>query len=149
MLGLLLFIVALVTSVSLITLVYRRRPLLPLPPVKPRFIFFPKYIGSYQRDEADVEQTIKQMGFVRNDRTGLYNRDKVRNGLRTKSIKLTIQMDRENKQVSVYSSYFGIVYDDGEIWQLTHDVIYGVDGTLLESQEKSKQEMVDLFEKEK
>lgn len=149
MLGLLLFIVALVTSVSLITLVYRRRPLLPLPPVKPRFIFFPKYIGSYQRDEADVEQTIKQMGFVRNDRTGLYNRDKVRNGLRTKSIKLTIQMDRENKQVSVYSSYFGIVYDDGEIWQLTHDVIYGVDGTLLESQEKSKQEMVDLFDKEK
>ena len=149
MLGFILFLVALVSCVSLITTVYRRRPLLPLPPVKPRVVFFPKYIGSYQRDDADVEQTILQMGFKRNDSTGLYNRDKVRNGLRTKSIKLTIQMDRENKQVSVYSSYFGIVYDDGEIWQLTHDVLYGVDEALLDIQESNKQELIDLFDKKK
>ena len=149
MFGMILFIVALVSCVGLITTLYRRRPLLPLPPVKPRFVFFPKYIGSYQRDDADVEQTILQMGFKRNDSKGLYNRDKVRNGLRTKSIKLTIQMDRENKQVSVYSSYFGIVYDDGEIWQLTHDVLYGVDEALLDIQESNKQELIDLFDKKK
>ena len=149
MLGLTLFIIALVACVSLITTLYRRRPLLPLPSVKPRFVLFPKYIGDYQRDDADVERTIKQMGFQRNDSTGLYNRDKVRNGLRTKSIKLTISMDRENKQVSVYSTYFGIIYDDGEIWQLTHDVLYGVDEVLLDTQEKNKQEMVELFDKKK
>lgn len=149
MLGLILFIVALVSSVGLITTIYRRRPLLPLPPVKPRFVLFPKYIGTYQRDDVEVEQTIKQLGFVRNDLTGLYNRDKVRNGLRTKSIKLTINMDRENKQVSVYSSYFGIIYDDGEIWQLTHDVLYGIDEAIVASQEKAEQEMVELFDKKK
>ena len=146
MLGLTLFIIALVACVSLITTLYRRRPLLPLPAVKPRFVLFPKYIGSYQRDDADVEQTIKQLGFQRNDSTGLYNRDKVRNGLRTKSIKLTISMDRENKQVSVYSTYFGILYDDGEIWQLTHDVLYGVDDSISEAK---KQEMADLFDQKK
>ena len=146
MLGLTLFIIALVACVSLITTLYRRRPLLPLPLVKPRFVLFPKYIGSYQRDDADVEQTIKQLGFQRNDSTGLYNRDKVRNGLRTKSNKLTISMDRESKQVSVYSTYFGILYDDGEIWQLTHDVLYGVDDSISEAK---KQEMADLFDQKK
>lgn len=142
MFGALVFIVVLVSSVGLLTVLYKRQPLKPMSIVKPKFVFFPKYIASYQRTDADIELTIKQLGFTRNEMTGLYNRGTVRTGLTTKSVKLTLSMDREKKEIAICSSYFGILYDNGDIWQLTHDVVNG-----LTLQDDKIQEMVDLFDR--
>lgn len=140
----LLLIVVLVSSVALLTVLYKRQPLKPLTQVKPSFVFFPKYLAGYQRNDADVELTIGQLGFIRNELTGLYYRGTVRSGLNTKSIKLTISMDREKKEIAVYSSFFGVLFDNGDIWQLTHDVVNG-----LELKQDKTQEMIDLFDRKK
>lgn len=144
MFGSLLFIAVLISSVALLTILYRRQPLKPLTLVKPSFVFFPKYLASYQRNDADVELTIMQLGFRRNELTGLYARGTVRSGLSTKSIKLTISMDRDKKEIAVYSSFFGVLFDNGDIWQLTHDVVNG-----LELKQDKTQEMIDLFDQKK
>ena len=136
-----LFIAVLVSAVALLTFIYRRQPLKPMTETKPGFVLFPKYIANYERDDAEIEQSIGQLGFRRNDLTGLYQRGTLRTGLTTKSIKLTIKMDRENKQISIYSTYFGILFDNGDIWQLAHDIING-----LEVQKARTQELIDLFD---
>lgn len=142
MFGALAFIVVLVSCVGLLTVLYRRQPLKTMIPVKPGFAFFPKYLAHYQRSDDEVMMTITQLGFTRNEMTGLYNRGTVRTGLSTKSVKLTLSIDLEKKEIAVYSSYFGILFDNGDIWQLMHDVINGL------VLEKDKiQEMVDLFDR--
>jgi hypothetical protein len=142
----LLFIAVLVIGVALFTYYYNSRPLKPLPSIKPRFEFFPKYIASYQRDDAEVELSIGQMGFRATGAKGVYTRGTVRDGLKTKSIKLTVAIDREQKTISIYSTYFGILFDNGDIWQLTHDIVNGAE-TALELQKNRTQELVDLFDK--
>ncbi|PWQ97572.1 hypothetical protein [Leucothrix arctica] len=141
MLGSLLFIAALVTCVGLLTAIYRRQPLKRLTLIKPGIVFFPKYIAAYTRSDADVALTIGQLGFRRNEMTGLYSRGTMRTGLNTKSIKLTISMDYEKKEISIYSSFFGILFDNGDIWQLAHDAING-----LEVEKDRTQALVDLFD---
>lgn len=144
MFGILVFIVVLVLSVGLLTVLYKRQPLKTMPLEKPGFVFFPKYIANYERSDDEVAATIVQLGFIRNEMTGLYSRGTVRSGLTTKSVKLTLSMDREKKEIAIYSSYFGILFDNGDIWQLTHDIINGF------TVEKGKiQEMIDLFDRKK
>ena len=142
MFGSLLFIAVLVACVGLLTAVYRRQPLKRLTLVKPGIVFFPKYVATYTRSHADVELTIGQLGFRKNEITGLYSRGTVRTGLNTKSIKLTISVDHEKKEISIYSSFFGILFDNGDIWQLAHDAVNG-----LEVQKDRTQALVDLFDK--
>ena len=127
MFGLLLFFVALFASITSITVLYRRKPYKTLTPEKPRIVFFPKYLANYQRDDAEVEHTITQLGFSRDPLTGLYRRGLVRSGLTTKSVKLTISVDREKKEVAVYSTFFGILLDNGDLWQVTHDIVNGLE----------------------
>jgi hypothetical protein len=142
MLGPLLFIVGLIAAVAFMTFLYRRQPLKRLTLVKPGLVLFPKYIASYQRGDADIELSIGQLGFRRNETTGLYYRGTVRSGLNTKSISLTISVDRENKEISIYSTFFGILFDNGDIWKLAHDVVNG-----LEVPKNRTQQLVDLFDK--
>ncbi|RVU86637.1 hypothetical protein EOL70_04100 [Leucothrix sargassi] len=141
MLGPIVFIAVLIASVALLTYVYRRQPLKPLTLDKPGFVFFPKYKANYEREDSEIELTIGQLGFRRNELTGLYHRGTLRTGLTTKSIKLTIDLDRENKSFSIYSTFFGILFDNGDVWQLTHDIVHG-----LEPQKDRTQELIDLFD---
>jgi hypothetical protein len=113
-----------------------------LPAAKPKFVLFPKYLAKYQRTDDEIEKTLIELAFSRNPLTGLYTRGKVRNGIFSKSIKLTISVDREKKEVAVYSSFACILYDDGEIWQLTHDIVNG-----LNRDKNMNQELVEMFKR--
>lgn len=141
MFGPLLFVFILVSCVALLTILYRRQPLKPLTLVKPSFVFFPKYSASYQRSDEEVEQSIMQLGFRPSGAKDQYARGTLRTGLTTKSVKLTISLDREKKEIQIYSSFFGILYDNGDIWQVTHHAVHG-----LEQQKSRTQELVDLFD---
>jgi hypothetical protein len=113
-----------------------------LPAAKPNFVLFPKYLAKYQRTDDEIEKTLAELAFKQNPLTGLYTRGKVRNGIFSKSIKLTISFDREKKEVAVYSSFACILYDDGEIWQLTTDIVNG-----LNQDKNMNQELVELFKR--
>jgi len=141
MLGPLLFIVVLVSCVGLLTVIYNRQPFKPLSAERPSFEFFPKYIANYEREFEEVELSIRQLGFRPNGKPNQYSRGTVRTGLTTKSIKLTIELDREKKQISIFSTFFGILFDNGDVWQLTNDAIVG-----LEPEKNRTQELVDLFD---
>lgn len=141
MFGPLLFILILVSCVVLLTFLYRRQPLKPLTLAKPGFVLFPKYSASYQRTDEEVALSIMQLGFRPSGKKDLYARGTLRTGLTTKSIKLTIFLDRENKEIQVYSTFFGILYDNGDVWQVTHNAVHG-----MEEQKNRTQELVDLFD---
>ena len=143
MLDFLLIIIVFVLCLGLLTLIYHRQPLTALPATKPRFVLFPKYLAKYQRTDNEIEQTLTELVFTQNPLTGLYTRGKVRNGIFSKSIKLTISVDREKKEVAVYSSFACILYDDGEIWQLTLDIVNG-----LNRDKNMNQELVDMFKRD-
>ena len=130
-------------SLGLLTFIYQRQPLKALPLIKPKFYLFPKFLAKYQRPDDEVENTLAELAFHQNPLTGLYTRGKVRNGLFSKSIKLTISVDRERQEVAVYSSFACILYDDGEIWQLTHDIVNG-----LNRDKNIEKELVDMFKRE-
>ena len=125
-----------------LTIVYQRQPFKALPPVKPKFILFPKFLAKYDRPGEAVEKTLTELAFTLNPLTGLYTRGKVRNGLFSKSIKLTVSLNREKKEVAIYSSFACILYDDGEIWQLTHNIVNGIN-----QENGMNQELVDMFKR--
>ena len=136
-------IVVLGLCLAVLTYIYRQQPLKALPATKPKFVLFPKYLAKYERDDDEIEKTLAELAFKQNPLTGLYTRGKVRNGIFSKSIKLTISVDREKKEVSVYSSFACILYDDGEIWQLTTDIVNG-----LNQDKNMNQELVDMFKRD-
>ena len=141
MLAALLFILILVTSVGLLTAHYRRQPLKSLGLAKPSFVFFPKYRASYQRSDDEVVLTIQHSGFRPSDTKDHYTRGTIREGLGTKSIKLTVFVNHEKKEIEVYSTFFGVLYDNGGVWQLTHDIVHGV------APEKDRtQQLHDLYD---
>jgi hypothetical protein len=41
------------------------------------------------------------------------------------SIKLTVEVDENNKKVTVHASFFGILFDTGDVWQVMSDIING------------------------
>jgi len=123
--------------------IYRQQPLKVLPATKPKFVLFPKYLAKYERDDDEIQKTLAELPFKQNPLTGFYTRGKVRNGIFSKSIKLTISVGREKKEVSVYSSFACILYDDGEIWQLTTDIVNG-----LNQDKNMNQELVDMFKRD-
>jgi len=112
--------------------------------VKPGFVFLPKYYANYERSDEEVELSIMQLGFRPSGAKDHYARGTLRTGLTTKSIELTIFLDREKKQVQVYSSFFGILYDNGDVWQVAHHAVQG-----LEPPRNRTQELVDLFDNKK
>jgi len=138
----LLIIVILAAVLGALTVLYKKQPFKVLPKTKPKFVLFPKYTATYQRSDAEIEKTLAELVFTKNPLTGLYTRGKVRNGIFSKSIKLTISVDRDKKEIAVYSTLACILYDDGEIWQLAHDIVHG-----LNRDKNIDQELVDMFKR--
>jgi len=117
-------VVIVVIAVAGFTLIYKTLPFRDWNNKKPKFTLFPKYIAKFDKPIAEIESNLEKMQF--NKETGnKYSRGKVYGDFSAKAIKLSVDIDENNKQLKVYSSFFGVLFDTGDIWQVTSDIING------------------------
>ena len=90
---------------------------------KPRFTIFPKYVAKFDKSLSDIESALEKIGFKKIN-ASTYTRGKFYGGFSGfKSLKLTVEIDEDNRQIKVYYSFIGFFYDSGHIWQFTSDLV--------------------------
>lgn len=92
---------------------------------RPKLTFFPKYIAAFDKPVEDIEMSLAVLGFKATADPSFYYRGKVYGDLSAKRIKLSVQIDEEAKQIKVQASSLGILYDMGDIWQITNEILKG------------------------
>lgn len=106
------------------TVVYKIMPFKKFGPNKPKFTLFPKYTAIFEKPIDEIESALLAQEFMKNE-NGSYSRGKVYGDFSAKSIKLSVTVNEQSKEVSVYASFFGILFDTGDIWQVTSDILNG------------------------
>ena len=112
-----------VVAVLGFTIIYKLVPFKVWGNKKPKFCLFPKYVAGYDRPVSDIVFALEKMQFKK---TGdmAFARGKVTGDFSAKHIKLAVVIDEANKQVKIFAPAFGILFDTGDIWQLTSDIIH-------------------------
>lgn len=106
------------------TLTYRSKPFKALEAVKPKFTLFPKYVVNLDRPIAEIELSLMKLGFKKG-KNGAFSRGKIYGDFSAKSIKLSVDINEEEKRMTIHASFLGILFDTGDIWQVTTDIITG------------------------
>ena len=105
------------------TLIYKLMPFKKFKDdAKPNFTLFPKYSANFDAPVSQIKETLEELGFkALNDTT--YTRGKIYGDFSAKAIKLTVGINEEGKSIKIYASFFGILFDTGDIWQVTSDIL--------------------------
>ncbi len=109
-------------AVGLFTLAYKFAPFEEYGPKKPKFTVFPKYIAKFDQPINKIESSLSALEFKK-DKNGIYSRGKIYGDFSTKSIKLAVKVDEQDRELRVYASFFGVLMDTGDIWQVTTDIL--------------------------
>ncbi|MEM7351492.1 MAG: hypothetical protein AAF657_11840 [Acidobacteriota bacterium] len=117
-------VVVAIALVAGTTIAYKLLPFKTWTKPRPRFVLFPKYSATYRRPREAIESTLVRLGFERTNE-GTYVRGKVYGDFSAKAIRLRVEVDDEARQIKVYSPFFGIVFDTGDVWQLASDIVQG------------------------
>ena len=113
-----------VIAVVVFTVIYRLVPFKAWGDKKPGFSFFPKYVAPYNKPVQDIKDSLTKLGFKETENK-IYRRGKVYGDFSAKAIKLSVIVDESANQVKVYASFFGILFDTGDLWQVTSDIVNG------------------------
>ncbi len=109
-------------AVGLFTLAYKFAPFKEHGTKKPKFTVFPKYIAKFDKSPMEIESALSALAFTKDD-NGLYSRGKIFGDFSAKAIKLTVEVDEQDKEIKVYAAFFGVLMDTGDIWQVTTDIL--------------------------
>lgn len=118
----LLIVVA--VAVTGLTVIYKILPFRQLPKNKPKFTLFPKYSAKFEKPVGKIESALIAQGFKKNE-NGSYSRGKIYGDFSVKSIRLLVVVKESSGELSICSSFFGILFDTGDIWQVTSDILNG------------------------
>lgn len=117
-------VIIVVIAVTGFTVLYKLLPFRTWHNKKPAFTLFPKYVATFNKPLAEIEVNLEKLKFSKTGNTS-YTRGKIYGDFSAKAIKLTVDVDEVNNQIKVSSSFFGILFDTGDIWQVTADIING------------------------
>ena len=118
-LELLIFVVI---GVAGFTFIYKILPFKSWKNKKPKFTLFPKYIAQFNKPISEIEAALEKIQFKKND-NNVYTRGKIYGDFSAKAIKLSVEINEEQKQIKLYSSFFGVLFDTGDIWQVAAEII--------------------------
>jgi hypothetical protein len=117
-------LVIVVIAVGGFTAIYKILPFRKFGHNKPKFTLFPKYTAKFDKSIADIDSALLAQEFKKNEK-GSYTRGKVYGDFSAKSIKLSVVVNEQSREIFVCSSFFGILFDTGDIWQVTSDILNG------------------------
>ena len=81
-------------------------------------------MACYEKTLTEVYAALEAQEFKpSNEVKTRYTRGKVYGDFSAKHIKLAIEIDENKKEIKVYAPGFGILFDTGDVWQLTHDIV--------------------------
>ena len=120
----LVLVIIVVIAVAGFTILYKLSPFKTWENKKPKFTLFPKYIAKFDKPVSEIESALEKIKFEK-DSNRTFSRGKIYGDFSAKAIKLTVEVDEMNSQIKVYSSFFGILFGTGDIWQVTADIING------------------------
>jgi hypothetical protein len=109
-------------AVGLFTAVYKIMPFKLHGAEKPKFVMFPKYIAQFDKPLVEIESALSALEFEKNE-NGIYSRGKIYGDFSVKAIKLAVEVDEQNSSIKVYAPFFGILFDTGDIWQVTANIL--------------------------
>jgi hypothetical protein len=115
-------IVIVVIAVCVFTAIYKVVPFKVWKGNKPKFVLFPKYTAKFETSVEAIESALLNLGFSKSA-SGQFSRGKVYGDFSAKSIKLSVTIDTPTNQIKVCASFFGILFDTGDIWQVTSDIV--------------------------
>ena len=115
-------VILVIIGVTVFTIIYKLSPFKVWKNKKPRFTLFPKYIAQFNKPISEIETALEKIQFKKTIKNN-YTRGKVYGDFSAKAIKLSVVIDEEKKQIKIYSSFFGILFDTGDIWQVAADII--------------------------
>jgi len=118
-----LLIIVLV-AVAGFTVIYKVLPFRQFVQRKPKFTLFPKYRANFEKPAGEIESALLAQEFKKKQ-NGSYTRGKVYGDFSAKSIKLLVVINESSSEIFVCSSFFGILFDTGDIWQVTSDILNG------------------------
>jgi len=121
----LIIVLAAVLIVIASTVIYKKSPFKKHAGTKPKLTLYPKYIADYHQPLEDIEYSLAVLGFKGSADPTFYYRGKVYGDFSAKSIKLSVQINEDEKQIKVQASHLGILFDTGDIWQVTSDILNG------------------------
>ena len=113
-----------VAAVASTTLIYRLLPFRAWRNRKPVFTMFPKYVGQFTRPTEEVKATLKKLRFDRQP-SGAYTRGKIYGDFSAKAMKLQVDVDEAKNEVRVAGAFFGVLFDMGDLWKITSEIING------------------------
>jgi len=114
-------IIWILSAVIAFTLIYKVYSYKQWKTAKPTFVLFPKYIANYSLETKNVIANIKDMGFELKERNNnIFVRGKSYGDFSAKWMKLEIQI---NKEIKVFAPFFGIVFDNGDLWKIISKAI--------------------------
>lgn len=117
-------VILVVVCVAGFTALYKILPFKVYGASKPKLSLFPKYIATFSKPTEQIERALQDLGFEK-VKSGAYSRGKVYGDFSAKTIKLSVQIYEKEKQIKVFASFFGILFDTGDIWQVTTDILNG------------------------
>ena len=85
---------------------------------------FPKYIAQYSLLEKEMVSNIQDIGFtLKQGSTNIYMRGKLYGDFSAKFVKLHIEIDQDMKSIKVFTPFIGILFDTGDIWTITSELL--------------------------
>jgi hypothetical protein len=115
-------VIIIVVVVVGMTVIYKLMPFKKFSVKKPKFTLFPKYVAKFDKPVSEIESSLLIQKFKKNE-SGGYSRGKVYGDFSAKLIKLSVVIDEQSQEISVYASFFGILFDTGDVWQVTSDIL--------------------------
>lgn len=115
-------IITVIVAVVGFTLIYKLAPFKEFKTPKPKFTLFPKYSTGFDPPISQIKESLEKLGFKATNKN-TYTRGKAYGDFSAKAIKLTVSINEKDKHIKVYASFFGILFDTGDIWQVTSDIL--------------------------
>lgn len=109
-------------AVCVFTAIYKVVPFKVWKGNKPKFVLLPKYTAKFEGPVEAIESALLKLDFSKSA-SGKFSRGKVYGDFSAKSIKLSVTIDQPTNQIKVCASFFGILFDTGDIWQVTSDIV--------------------------
>ncbi len=117
-------IIFIVIAVAGFTLIYKLMPFRTWKNKKPKFTLFPKYIVGINKPIEEIESALIKNKFEKAGERK-YTRGRIYGDFSAKEIKLSVCIDDKKKQIRLSASFFGVLFDNGDIWQVGADIANG------------------------
>ncbi|MDO6577977.1 hypothetical protein [Alteromonas stellipolaris] len=90
---------------------------------QPKFVWFPKYIVSFDQPISEIQNNLQKIGFVEvAPQNGVYTRGKVYGDFSAKHLLLQVEILEDKKSFRLLAKTF-VLFDTVDLWRVCKEVV--------------------------